>query len=125
VACALNDEEHETALALLRKAATHVFRQQHAGKHEQDRKDAEALLPELERFLATGEPKRKGPGARPGRVVPIRDVPLCPVSELQRRLDLIAHARVGETPPVGRRVVLGRCRDKALDPLVTVPVTLR
>jgi len=39
------------ATELLRAASSHVFRQQHAGKHEQDRIDAEELLPKVEVFL--------------------------------------------------------------------------
>lgn len=39
------------ATELLRAASSHVFRQQHAGKHEQDRIDAEELLPKVETFL--------------------------------------------------------------------------
>lgn len=52
--------DREAALALLKKAATHVFRQQFAGKHEQDRLDAKVLLPELEKFLACKKPRPVG-----------------------------------------------------------------
>lgn len=38
-------------IALLHECRTHVYRQQHAGKHEQDRADAKELLPRVVKAL--------------------------------------------------------------------------
>jgi len=40
-----------TALKLLKAAAPHVYRQQHAGKHTQDKVDAEKLYPKISKYL--------------------------------------------------------------------------
>ena len=39
------------ALKLLRSSSAHVYRQQFAGSHKQDKEDASKLLPEIEAFL--------------------------------------------------------------------------
>lgn len=44
--------ERDALAVLLKEAAPHVFRQQAAGKHEQDRKDALDLQPRIDRALA-------------------------------------------------------------------------
>jgi len=42
---------HEQLIALIRECRSHVYRQQHAGVHEQDRQDAAELLPRLNAVL--------------------------------------------------------------------------
>ncbi len=53
VRAAFEDLGHvDDARALLSEASAHVFRQQHAGKHEQDRQDAIDLGPRISKALA-------------------------------------------------------------------------
>jgi len=41
----------DKAMSLLEKAAPHVYRQQHAGRHEQDKIDAKELYPVISKAL--------------------------------------------------------------------------
>lgn len=41
----------ETQLGLLTACRSHVYRQQRAGSHEQDREDAKELYPALDEYL--------------------------------------------------------------------------
>lgn len=44
-------EPDKMALRLLKEARAHVYRQQHAGKHTQDKIDAEKLYPKISKYL--------------------------------------------------------------------------
>lgn len=46
-----NGESDKTAIKLLKEASHHVFRQQHAGRHEQDKIDAKKLYPKIAKYL--------------------------------------------------------------------------
>lgn len=44
-------EVDKTAVKLLKAAAPHVYRQQHAGQHAQDKVDAKKLYPKISKYL--------------------------------------------------------------------------
>lgn len=52
-------DELDEALRLLRKSSAHIYRQQFAGKHTQDKEDATALLPEVDAFIERHDKRAK------------------------------------------------------------------